>query len=109
MAIRRAGRLRHRIHIERREIEYNSLGHESAVWKIWKSVAAEVKTPSGRELERARQVVAETTTVITIRYLEGLQSEDRIRFGSRIINIGAAVDEDNQQRELVLFCSEVVL
>jgi SPP1 family predicted phage head-tail adaptor len=108
MAIRRAGRLRHRILIERRAVEYDSLGHESLEWKVWKSVAAEVKTPSGRELERARQVVAEVTTLITIRYLAGLTTKDRVKFGSRIIHIGAAVDDDNQKRELVIFGSEVV-
>lgn len=74
----RGGKLRHRFTIQRRTVQYDSRGHETAVWQnIGTPIWCEVAELSGRELERARQLVAEATVrVITRR--SGVLVTDRI-------------------------------
>jgi SPP1 family predicted phage head-tail adaptor len=103
----RGGRLRHRVTIQRREDQLNNLGQNVQTWKDWCTVYAEVRDLSGREAERARQIVAEATIAVSIRHLPGLTTSDRVQFRDRILWIGAITDvSDNTQREQVLTCGE---
>lgn len=107
MTIGKAGRLRHRVAIERRsEGAYDALGHESPEWKQIDTVYAEVRDLSGRELERARQTVAEANVLVTIRHYYQLIETDRLRFRGRILNIGAITDPANNKEEMLLVCVE---
>jgi SPP1 family predicted phage head-tail adaptor len=102
----RAGQLRHRIAIERRPVEYDERGHESADWTtIQRDIPAKVSELSGRELERARQVVAEASIQITTRRTVAT-SKDRVRFGQRLFQIGAVIP-DERRTEQTLYCTEV--
>jgi SPP1 family predicted phage head-tail adaptor len=105
---RRAGKLRHRVSIERRSTSFDAdLGQAAGTWAEWKSVFAEVKDLSGRELERARQIVAEATVSIDIRYLTGLLTTDRIKFDGRTLQIGAVLDPENRKHDMLVVCSEL--
>lgn len=107
MAIKRAGRLRHRIVIEKREEGvYDELGHESNEWRRAGSVFAEVRDLSGRELERARQTVPDVNVSIVIRHCRILKVTDRIVFRGRIFHIGAITDPENRKEEMILLCTE---
>lgn len=97
--------MRHRITIQRRETSYDNLGHESEVWSPIAGLYAEVKELSGRELERARQLVPEATVQVTTRASEILQT-DRILFKGRVLQI-ASVVPDVLNTSRVCLCSEV--
>jgi SPP1 family predicted phage head-tail adaptor len=101
----KAGKLRHRIAIERREVAYDDLGHETQSWQPIATVWAEVKELSGRELERARQIVAEVTVQVTTRAADLLTS-DRILFKSRVLEVASAV-ADTVNTERICLCTEV--
>lgn len=102
----RAGRLRHRIAIERRPTDYNALGHEQAAWRvITQNHPATVSELTGRELERARQLVAEVTIRITTRRSPAT-SEDRIRFGKRVFQV-LSVTNDETATEQTILCVEI--
>lgn len=101
----RSGKLRHRIQIQRRAVEYDRRGHEMRVWQPIATVWAEVKELSGRELERARQVEAEVTVQVTTRATD-LLTTDRIVFKTRVLEVASAVT-DTLDTERVCLCTEV--
>lgn len=98
-----AGKLREVISIERRQQSYSTLGHEMGTWKtISSKVRAMVEELNGRELERARQQVAEATIRITIRLPQDVTSLDRVSYKGRTIQIGSVTPIDNYQYAVIL-------
>lgn len=105
--VRRASKLRHRITIEEPDKTKNSLGQiDKSKWIEFDSRRAEWKELSGRELERARQINAEATIGILIRYLPGLNTEMRVKRDDRIAYIAAIIDADGTKESLNLLCIE---
>jgi SPP1 family predicted phage head-tail adaptor len=101
----KAGELRHRVQIQKRSVSYDSRGHESESWQTVGSVASKVEELSGRELERARQQVAEANISVTLRKVE-IATLDRLVFNNRILQVGAVVaDVFNTKRTCL--CVEV--
>lgn len=103
----RAGKLRHNITIERRSLVLDALGHESATWKpITSSIPAQVTELSGRELERAKQQVAECSVRILLRFTDCVRT-DRIKYGTRTLQV-ESVTPDERAREITLLCVETI-
>ena len=69
-------------------------------------VWAKVSPLSGRELERAREVVANATHEVKTRYRDGINSQKRLRHDNRILNIENVRDMDERNRELIMICVE---
>ena len=103
----RAGTLKRRVTIQRpTEGLADGLSEKAVTWINVVTVSAEVLPQSGREFYRAQQVVAELTHVLSIRYRSGVNETLRLKLGSRILNIVAAVNVDEAGRELLLHCVE---
>lgn len=100
-----AGKLRHRITIERRGVTYDDLGHETQAWKAIAHIRALVEELSGRELERARQLVPEATVRITTRRSPTISS-DRILFRDRILQVASVVTNPIGTEQTIL-CTEL--
>ena len=102
----RGGTLRHSITVQRRSMTLNELGQDNeATWvSVSGRVPCEVKELSGRELEVARQQVAEATIQIKTRY-SGTLTTDRILYGSRIIQPESIVP-NTRNTEFVILCTE---
>lgn len=108
-AIRRIGRLRHRVTLQQQTTAYDSLGRQSRQPTGWTNVAglwAEVRELSGREAEKAKQIVADASHAVTIRFRPGVNSQQRLLFRGRVFQIKAVLDDDSTQRELLLLCGE---
>lgn len=108
-AVRRIGRLRHRVELQQQIVGLDSLGRQNRTGAEWQRVAllwAAVIEVSGREAERARQIVADASHAVAIRYRAGVNTEQRLLFRSRVLEIRAVLDEDGTQRELLLLCGE---
>ena len=100
----RAGLLRHIINIERRVAAFNDLGHESNSWKrIAAKIRCRVEELSGRELERAKQQVAETTHRVTLRIPQDCETTDRFIYNGKILKI-ASRTEDEMGSEAIFLC-----
>lgn len=109
-AVRRSARLKHRIELQRRTPTYDSLGRQTRNADDWTTYAnrwAEVLELSGREAERAKQIVADASHSCTIRYNGEVTVEHRVLFRSRVFEIKAVVDTDNIRRSQILLCGEV--
>ncbi len=100
------GRLDRRITIERQATTIDDLGQETGDWETLNVRWAGLKTLRGQELERARQLVPDATTEITIRHFADLLVTDRILFHDRIFNIGVIDDVEFDNVFMILTCSE---
>jgi SPP1 family predicted phage head-tail adaptor len=101
----RGGKLRHRFIIQRRTVQYDARGHETTVWtNVGTPICCEVLELSGRELERARQLVAEATVQIKTRRSDVLAT-DRIKFNNRILQVYSVVNSPAGDEQTIL-CAE---
>ncbi len=84
----------------------NELGEpiqqEAVEARLW----ANVTTLSGKELVYAQQVAAEATDLVEIRWCRGITRFKTLLYGTRRLNIDAAIDPTNLQIKLLLYCRE---
>ena len=93
--------------MQRKAVSQDSYGAEVVVWAEFAAVWAGVKPLQGREFWSVQGEQGEGSTEITIRYLAGVQVEDRIVIEGRAYDI-EAVTWDERQREMTLMCRELV-
>ena len=108
-AFQRVGRLRHRVALQAKALEYDDLGRQARSETSWYTVArpfAEVRELSGRELERANQMSPDVTHQVTIRFREEIGEDYRFLHRNRELEIRAILDRDTNRRELVCLCGE---
>lgn len=67
---------------------------------------ANITTLTGRELEKAQQLVEEVTHLVSFTYLPGVNSTMTLRFQGRLFQVLAVTDPDESQIELRLYCRE---
>lgn len=72
--------------------------------EVW----ASVEPLSGREYFLARQVNAEATVRVRIRYRAGITPRMRVKYGSRSLEIVSVIDPGERHEELHLMCKELV-
>lgn len=96
-----AGRLRHRITIERKTHEQDpTTGAMTPVWlPLAQNVAAAVEPLSGRELLAAGQMKSKITARVIVRYREGITAAMRVLHGGQTFNIVAVIPDDQSGRE----------
>ncbi|WP_442965062.1 phage head closure protein [Pseudomonas sp. JS3066] len=102
----RAGKLRHRITFQARQLGADDFGQPSQSWLEIATVWASVEPISGRELLAAQQVHGETTHRIRCRYLEGITSSARVLFGSRVFDIQTLINSDELGASLEILAKE---
>lgn len=104
------GLLRSRVNILRRTDEtQNARGQYTGEFAaVASGIPARVVELSGRELERAKQIVAEATHQITCRAItQGITPKDRIELSSgTVLTIGSAQTSEFGN-EMTLICFEV--
>jgi len=100
------GKLRHRVNLQRRTTTQSATGQPTVAWTTYAARWASVRPLQGREFMLAKQVAADVTTEIKLRYLGGVTAEDRVLFGSRIYDINTVINTDERNVELVLMCKE---
>jgi SPP1 family predicted phage head-tail adaptor len=106
----RAGRLRHRVHIEELVVTQDSDGDIVEDWVPFASyLPAEIVALSARELIAAQAVQSRVSTRITLRTLPGLLASMRIVHRGVIYNIeGVVPDPASGIRFVTLPCSSNV-
>ena len=104
----RAGKLRHRVRVQEAASTRNSRGEVTLTYSTGTPHWAEVSPLSGAELERAGQIASEATHQVRMRHFEGLDSAQRILFGTRTFEIVEPPrNTDERGIELVLLCKEM--
>lgn len=109
-----AGRLRHRVTIERANETQDGLGQAVSTWVAFaQRVPALVEELSGRELWNAQQIQADLTMSVSLRWLDGVKSKMRLiwhdKAGDRTLSIEVPPrNPDGRKRDMVLLCKEPV-
>jgi SPP1 family predicted phage head-tail adaptor len=103
-----AGNLRNRITVQDKNVTQNAYGEEVITWTTVDEVWAAVEPLMGREFMAAKQVQAEVSTRIRMRFIPGLAPEMRVLFGSRVFEILSVQHVYERRRELILMCKEIV-
>lgn len=101
-----AGKLKHRIQIQRSTPTTNPLGESIESWSPLVTVWAYVKAMSGRELISAKQIHAQATHRVDLRFLEGLDSTDRFVFEGRTFNFLFVDDMEEAGRNMTCLAEE---
>lgn len=110
----RAGRLRHRVRLQRRVETQQATGEITWSWADLAEVWASVEPVAGREYFAAAQVQSEITTRIRIRYRPGLNAKLRVVFiaepGSpgevKYYDVRSVINYAERDREVHLMCTE---
>ena len=104
----KAGKLRHRVTIKQKSVSRDSYGAEDITWQVVATVWAAVEPLQGREFIDGKQLQAERTTRIRIRYRSGVAPEMRVVFGSHVYDVQSVIEPETRNRELVLMCKEAL-
>lgn len=103
-----AGCLNRRIVIERPWSIQDDFGQMVITWAPIHAAWAAVEPLQGREYWAAAAAQAERTVRVRIRYLPGIDSTLRVKYGERVFGITAVIDPQEAHRELQLMCKENV-
>lgn len=102
----RAGSLRHRVTIQRSALgTADANGEQLEVWSDVSTVWAEVRSLTGSEGWKAKQVQPESSSQITMRYTSDLTTADRLVFLARYL-YPLSVTHNVEQTETRLLCME---
>lgn len=102
----RAGKLRHRVTVERPQEAAGAYGEAQVSWEPMATVWASVEPVSGREFFAAAQVQTDITHRVRMRYLAGVTPKHRIRFGERLLDVRLVRNIEERNAELELLCVE---
>lgn len=96
------GDLNKRIMIQKRNLTDDGIGGQEEAWVEFRSVWAKLEPVSAWQQYHSMQLKKRVTHKITIRYLAGVQTDMRIKFGERTFQIHGIknVDERNYILEL---------
>jgi SPP1 family predicted phage head-tail adaptor len=102
-----AGRLRHRVRIDRLTVTLDSDdGVQTEEWAEVATVPADIQPLSGRELIAADAMDAKSTARIIVRYRPDLTAADRLVHRGTVYNIDAVIpDADSNIRHMTLMVS----
>jgi SPP1 family predicted phage head-tail adaptor len=109
----RAGRLRHRVTIQTPSRTRNGAGEQTVSWSDSATVSARVESLNGNEYENDKQMSADITHRVTIRWHPSVSVDATKRFkfvthsNTRYLQIIAANNPEEQDREIVCNCKEV--
>jgi SPP1 family predicted phage head-tail adaptor len=102
----RAGDLRRRVTIQKRQSTQDGDGQRSETWTAVATVPAKIEPLGGRELLLAKAMGAESTHQVTMRYRADLDATMRIVYQGRIFNINNLNDPDARHEAVVAMCTE---
>jgi SPP1 family predicted phage head-tail adaptor len=103
----KAGDFQHRVSIEERVQKRDEYGAPVESWETVATVWAAIEPISGREQLQGKQLNADVTTRIRMRYRTGISAVMRVTWGAHVYNILNVIHYRTSSRELILECREV--
>ena len=102
-----AGKLRHRLTIQQDSgTTQDASGQTTSNWTELLTVWADIQPVSGLERWRAQQMQAETTHLISIRYLEAVDTKMRGLFKGRTLEFLSVLNVDERNIEMQIQAKE---
>lgn len=105
-----SGKLRHRGTLESPPSTLTARGQidRAVAWTTVATVRVGLRAAAAGEIVRGRQMVAEATHVLTIRYRSDVTTQWRMTIGARTFHFLAVSDPDDRRRELLIQARELV-
>lgn len=103
-----AGKLRHRIKLQRQEYVSDGGGGQEVTWFTYAHPLAWIRPLSGNEGLMGLQVQDSVTHDIIIRYRSGVKAAHRVVYDGREFNVKAALNLEERDRWIELRCEEGV-
>jgi SPP1 family predicted phage head-tail adaptor len=105
----RAGRLNKKVTIQQVTETQDGKGGIIPAWATFAPAWAAIEPLAGKEYLSSKQVNAETSVKIRIRYLANITSKMRVKYGTRIYEIvSPPIDVREGNREIHLMCKEQI-
>jgi SPP1 family predicted phage head-tail adaptor len=104
----RIGPLRHRVTIRTYAKTRDSYGAEIETWEDFATVQASVEPRIGWEDMAAKQLTAQVSHKIRIRYIEGLLPTMQIEWLGRTFEISSIINVGERNREILIMATEDV-
>ena len=104
----RVGRHRHLVTIKKTVESRNSLGEVTDSWVVFAQRWASIEPLVGREFWSAKQVNAENTVRLFMRYCYGITTKMRVEYDNRVFKIDSIINMGERNREMNLMCTEEV-
>lgn len=105
----RAGRLRHKVRLERFTETQSAFGEPVKAWALLKEVWASVEPLKGAERQRAQQQAAAEDVRIVLRWssdIASLNSKDRVVYGSKVYDIKSVLNINERNSEINIMAVE---
>jgi SPP1 family predicted phage head-tail adaptor len=102
----RSGDLNRQVTLQQRSVGRDTFGQELVDWTTVATPMACIKPLSGRELEMAKAMNAETTHSVEIRYRSNINTAMRLVYQGRNFNIHSIIDLEMRHEVLQLSCGE---
>lgn len=106
-----AGRYNTKVVIEKPTDSVGDIGDSQLTWDSYCDRWAAIDATNGREYQQAMTIIADLAAIVRLRYdtlTRDITPRMRIKRGSRIWNIASVTNNGEQNREMVLYCTEVV-
>ena len=98
-----AGKLRHRVQIQRQVVAQNSSGDVTVTWATLATVWASIEPLSAREFVQSASDQNKIVARVTVRYRSGIEPSMRVAHGQKLYNItGVLADKDSGLEYLTL-------
>lgn len=98
--------LRHRITIEQLTLAANDSGGQTESWSTFATVWASITPKIVKEVNQGQRLEPRIDHDIIIRYLAGVTTTMRIKFGTRYFEIKAAVIKDEVKEWMNILAAE---
>jgi SPP1 family predicted phage head-tail adaptor len=102
----RAGDMRFQVSLERRSSTQDVAGEPVDSWVVFATRRCAIERFTGREVWTSEERHARTPTVFRLRYLEGVEPDMRLMFGTRSFNILSVVDVGELHEQLIITAEE---
>lgn len=103
----RAGKLRRRASLQRKQVSQDEFGAEVTTWREIARLWAAIRPLQGREFWTSQAEQGEITTRIEIRYRGDVRVADRLVWSGKTFDI-EAVTADERLTSMELMCKELV-
>lgn len=104
----RTGQLRSKVELQKPSETKNEVGEVKTTWETEHEVWAQITALTGIEFYQSDQVESNVTHRVTIRWVAGLDSEWRILYGDRILEVNVIMDPQERKEQLQMLCREVI-
>lgn len=100
------GSLREPVTIEKRQTTEDEMGGRTTSWIKFMDVWANVEPLRASQNWFAQHLEHRLTHKVIVRFLNGVTSDMRVKFGERVLQIRAIRDLEERNRFLELICEE---